>query len=355
MSKNKVFFRIENSDGKIWLMPRKNIKTAFELYQPSSFKGKLLKNFFPYLKDLSIVRSKLKIKEVLNPLSSEIYPIFEKIFGVTRPDISIFLGTPSVHQKTTIQIFKGNHILGYAKISEKKDIVDLFQKENELLSDLSSLGLKNIPKPLFLDQTKEGASLFIQDTTKTTSSKSPAEWTVHHENFINDLHKKSLTKINFRQSDLFLSLEYLKDNLYRLPAEMPLALLKKTVNDILEEYSCEDVVFSVYHADFTPWNMFFNDEGLYVFDWEYSSRFYPYGLDKYHFHIQQWINVNHWDCNKIYEQIKGKTWYDPFLFKIYLTDIIARYLKREHEILSTSFIESIKIWISLLHKATKEK
>lgn len=354
MSKNKVFFRIENSDGKIWLMPRKNIKTAFELYQPSGFKGKLLKKFFPYLKDLSIVRSKLNITEDSSPLSSECYTVFKKIFGVEEPEISIFLGTPSVHQKTTIQIFKGNKVLGYAKISGKKEITDLFRKEKEILTYLASLGLKNIPKPLYLDQTKEGASLFIQDTEKTLNSRSPENWTVNHENFMNDLHKKSLTKINFRQSDLFQSIEYLKDNLYRIPEEIPLTLLKKTVNDILEEYSCKDVVFSVYHADFTPWNMFLNDEGLYVFDWEYSSRFYPYGLDKYHFHIQQWINVNHWDCTKIYEQIKGKTWYDPFLFKIYLTDIIARYLKREHEILSTSFIESIKLWVCLLQKTIEK-
>lgn len=344
------FYRIENSDGKIWLMPRKNTKTAFELYQPNGLKGKLLKKFFPYLKDFSIVKSKLKITEVTSPLSSECYTVFKKIFGVEDPEISIFLGTPSVHQKTTIQIFKGNKILGYAKISEKKEIIDLFQKEKEFLIYLSSLGVGNIPKPLYLNQKNEGGFLFIQDTNKTKDSKSPESWTLLHENFMIDLHKKSGSKIPFRCSDLFLSLEYLKDNIHCLSKYVNLPILENSINDILKEFSNKEVLFSVYHADFTPWNMFLNEKGLYVFDWEYSSCLYPYGLDKYHFHIQQWIHVNHWDIDKIFEQLKLKEWYDPFIFKIYLTDIISRYLKRENKIHSSIFIQSLKIWVSLLQK-----
>ena len=354
MSKNKVFFRIENSDGKVWLMPHKNMKVAFGLYQPSGFKGKLLKKFFPYLIDFSFLRAKLNISEVSSPLSPEIQSIFEKVFGLADPEISIFFGTPSVHQKTTIQIFKGNNILGYAKISENKDIIELFRKEKEILTYLSSLGLKNIPKPLYLDQINKAIYLFIQDTEKSVDSKSPDNWTIHHENFLNELHKKSKSKIQFSQSDLFQSLEYLKENLNRLPEEIPLSILKNTIDEILEEYTDKEVVFSVYHADFTPWNMFLKEEGLYVFDWEYSSRYYPFGLDKYHFHIQQWLTVNHWDSDKIYDELKGRKWFDPLLLKIYLTDMISRYLKREHEFLSKSFIESLKIWISLLQK-TKEK
>src|SRR5690606_7709614 len=37
------------------------------------------------------------------------------------------------------------------------------------------------------------------------------------------------------------------------------------------------------HGDFTPWNTFFVDGKLYVFDWEYADRGYPAGYDAIHF------------------------------------------------------------------------
>lgn len=331
-------------------MPKKNLKRAFEIYQPNGIKGKLLKNFFPYLKNFTIVRSKLHISEVPSPISSEVQEIFEKVFDVKQPEISIFLGTPSVHQKTTIQIFKGKNILGYAKISDKPEIVELFKKENDFLDSLADVGVENIPKPLYLGELNDGSFLFIQDTKKKPNSKSPVDWTIQHENLLKDLRDKSLHEIAFEQSSLYTSLSYLNENLHRIPEVIPHSVIPDSIEDILREFAGKKVTFSAYHADFTPWNMFLLNGELYVFDWEYSSKFYPADIDKYHFHMQQWIHVKHWDEDKIFEEINKLPWFDPFIFKIYLTDIISRYLKREEEILSNSFINSLKLWVRLLQK-----
>jgi len=42
---------------------------------------------------------------------------------------------------------------------------------------------------------------------------------------------------------------------------------------------------SLSHGDFTPWNTFFVDGKLYVFDWEYASYDYPRAYDFFHFFL----------------------------------------------------------------------
>ena len=43
------FFRITNAEGKMWLLPLRNIRMAMELYQPSGYRGKILKCLLPLL------------------------------------------------------------------------------------------------------------------------------------------------------------------------------------------------------------------------------------------------------------------------------------------------------------------
>ena len=344
------WYKISNADGKVWIMPSNNLKTGLELYQPSGTKGKLLKRFFPYLHHFKPVRDKCGAITSDYALNDKLSGLAERIFKTDKLEFSIFEGTPSVHQKTTIQIFKGQKILGYAKISDKPEIVELFKKEKDFLGRLVDSGVRNIPKPLYFGDLDNDSFLFIQDTQKILKSKSPENWTIQHENFLKELRDKSLQEIKFEITSLYDSLAYLYKNLPRLPDDVSPSKIKDSIDDILRVYSGKNVSFSVYHADFTPWNMFMNGENLFVFDWEYSSRYYPAGLDKYHFHLQQWIHVKHWNADKIFDEINKQPWFDHFIFKIYLTDIISRYLKREEEIFSNSFIYSLKIWVSLLQK-----
>ncbi len=37
------------------------------------------------------------------------------------------------------------------------------------------------------------------------------------------------------------------------------------------------------HGDFTPWNSFVLERGLYVFDWEYAAENWPLGYDLVHY------------------------------------------------------------------------
>lgn len=313
----------------------------------------MLKKLFPYLKSFPFVKSKLNISIVNFPVLEKLNPIAEKLFGITKPEYSIFLGTPSVHQKTTIQIFKGNKIFGYAKLSENREVAQLFNHEFNLLSKLHKSGIRNIPRPLFYGEIEEGKYLFIQDTKKTRGVKSPNQWTSLHENFLRELKDKTVSDIPFEETDFFNSLNYLKENIGRLPGEngeVLIPILKRIINEL----EGKTIPVSAYHADFTPWNMFVVKGQLYVFDWEYASLSYPSDLDKYHFYIQQLIHVEHLDAAGIIHRLKGFEWFDSALCQIYLTDIISRYLKREDKNLSDSFLETLKIWIKLLQRIEEE-
>jgi len=45
------------------------------------------------------------------------------------------------------------------------------------------------------------------------------------------------------------------------------------------------------HGDFTPWNMFVQQDHLAVYDWEMAKEAYPLGFDAFHFVIQKGIMI----------------------------------------------------------------
>ena len=68
----------------------------------------------------------------------------------------------------------------------------------------------------------------------------------------------------------------------------------------------EAIPVSVSHGDFTPWNMYCDDQRLYVYDWEMARNGIPMLFDLFHFSYQSVIlqqqksykevkiNINEW-------------------------------------------------------------
>ena len=117
-----AFYRLTNADNKSWLIPSKNASSALLLYQPSSTKGRVLKKFFPLLCRSSLCRKLIHAEQVKCVLNAELQNLNCRIFNVDNFEFAMFLGTPSVHQKITLQIFQDKNILGYCKISDSRDV-----------------------------------------------------------------------------------------------------------------------------------------------------------------------------------------------------------------------------------------
>lgn len=330
------YWRLQNADGKHWIIPTKNVSTALGIYQPSYWKGKLLKRVLPLFGVFAKFYSPFTLVDI--PLDNNIIKCLEGVFPGHKLEYSVFLGTPSVHQKTVIQIYEGHNILGYAKVSEKECVKQLFDHEEIMLKELKEIGIKNIPQCLFNEKLDENQQLFVMTTEKNEKSVAIHSWSKWHEIFIEDLERKTHKKILFEGSDYARMMQNLSCRTNCLPPEQA-AVVLNSIKRIKKEHFGKYYDMAVMHGDFTPWNMFVQDNHLFVFDWEYAKRTCPMGLDKCHFFVQSAIFEKHLSAKQIIQLFENgqNEVLDNGILEMYLIAIIATYVCREeNENISTN-------------------
>lgn len=348
--KGNTFYHISNSDGKEWLVPKDRMQTALCIYQPSGWKGKLMKSLFPYLYWNSLICKTISAKKVQCHLKSELFDVLDDLFHADDLWFSFFGGTPSVHKKITMQLNENDNIIAYCKLSNDKNIVSLFEKETIILDILSKKGVSNIPKVLYMNFIDDSVALFVQDTTKTIKSKSLHKWSFLHQAFLDNLHAKTKQELPFEKSDFYTTLVSLKSHIDYLPKYADKLFISNIIDDILLVNKNKTVEYSVYHGDFTPWNMFFNDDEIFVFDWEYASLVYPKGLDRYHFFTQTFFLEKHKSLDELLLLLQSDecNWVDRKEYVFYLIDVISRFSIREKGDFQNDISKMMKIWITLL-------
>ena len=346
------FYRFGNADGKYWIMPARGMRTALNLYQPSGIKGKMVKLLLPLLHWIPPVRKVIKAQTMHCYLNSELHSLLRRTFGVQDIEFAIFEGTPSVHQKITMQLSCNDRILGYCKLSNSNDIKELFEKESRILEMLANRGITGIPKALLYDTLSNGMHIFLQSTEKTASSKVIHDWSNLHENFLAQLHEKTKKRVLFEESDYYNTLSALEQRLEWLPQNIDHGVVSKAIATIKEKYCGKEVEFCACHGDFTPWNMFANGNALFVFDFEYAAMSYPPGLDRYHFFTQTAVFEKHWGCDEIIAYIGSDSgrWIDRQLYAMYLLDIISRFTMREGGKVSGEAAKPFALWGKVLEK-----
>ena len=346
----KPFFRIINADGKVWLMPVRNMRLAMNLYQPSGSKGKLLKAWFPWLCHFPMVGRVAHAVQIRCTLSAELEALLTRLFKIREPEFAIFGGTPCVHQKITMQVSKGGRILGYGKITESEEIGALFQKESVLLETLGEKGVRGIPRCLFCGELEDGIKLFVQSTVKSNRSKVVHEWTKLHEDFLDDLYRRTHRFILFEQSDYYKTLNEVAVHPNWQPKEVDGEMVVGLIDKVCAQRKGKSMDYSAYHADFTPWNMFVEKGKLFVFDWEYACMTYPPRLDRYHFFTQTAIFEKRWQAEEIVAYMRSPkgSWINRELYSLYLLDVIARFTVREQGRVDGEMARSMKTWNDVL-------
>ena len=344
------FYRFGNADGKFWIMPVQGMRTALNLYQPSGSKGKMVKRLFPLLHQLTPVRKAIKAEVLHCKLKKELHELLCKLFKVDDLEFSIFEGTPSVHQKITMQLSQGNKILGYCKLSDSKDIKALFEKENEMLNILCKSGVVGIPKALHCGTLSNGTYLFVQSTEKQASSRVIHEWSALQEEFLTQLHEKTKEAVLFEESGYYTTLATLEEHLQWLPQNIDSHIVAKAINTVKERLCGTVVEYGACHGDFTPWNMFANGNELFVFDFEYAAMGYPAGIDRYHFFTQTAVFEKHWGADEIITYMRNNTcgWMDKQLYAMYLLDVISRFTMRESGKVAGDAATPFSLWGNVL-------
>lgn len=88
---SNTFYTFSNADGKRWLMPAKNMRTAMNLYQPSGIKGKGMKALFPYLYRLGVVNKAVGAEKKRYELVPELKKLLCRLFGTDDIEFSYLL------------------------------------------------------------------------------------------------------------------------------------------------------------------------------------------------------------------------------------------------------------------------
>ena len=345
------FYRFGNSDGKYWIVPARDMRTALNLYQPSGIKGKLVKALLPCLHWLAPVRKAIKAQSVNCRLNSELHGLLCKVFGVQDIEFAVFEGTPSASKKITIQISIRDKILGYCKISDEERISELFEKEYNNLLWLNRKGVKGIPKGLYYGKIND-VFLFVQSTKKSNSSKIAHSLTEQHIEFVNNISQATASEIPIEKSDFYNDINYLEsifDNIRK--DERP--VFEQSIRYIKEHYETDNgYIFSFSHGDFTPWNMYLEDGKLQVFDLEFAARTFPPRMDLIHFTLQTWILKDKLCADEIHPKLeifKKKYGINSTLTICYLTHILSFYFKLYNGNFDTND-NGYKTWCSLLKK-----
>lgn len=346
------FYRFGNADGKYWIVPARSMRTALNLYQPSGIKGKLVKALLPFLHWMTPVRKVVKAQRVNCRLNSELHEQLCRVFGVQDIEFAIFEGTPSVHQKITMQLSQGDKILGYCKLSGSNNVKELFAKESEMLKKLGKCGINAIPSSLYCGTPESGIHIFVQSTEKSASSKVIHEWGALQENFLAQLHEKTKAKLLFEKSDYYTTLTELEQHLEWLPQNIDHNTVSRAIAAIKDKYCGKECEFSASHGDFTPWNMFANGNELFVFDFEYAAMSYPAGIDRYHFFTQTTVFEKHWSADEIiaYTGRADGRWIDREKYAMYLLDVISRYTMREEGKVTGGAATPFALWGKVLER-----
>ncbi len=354
------YIEIKNDAGKKWVLPRKSLRTSLELYQPSSWKGKILKIALPSMYAASITEKLanrvLHITDTKYRPPQKLLEVLDHFYAEkSNLSVSYFLGTPSVHQKVTVQVASDNQIMSYFKITDNIEIGRIFHNEKKLLDRMHKVQLYNVPRCLYCDTDENGISIFGQSTVKTGSSKVIHSFGQKHRDFLTEMSNKTLIHCRYENSDYYKMLRIL---------ETQISVLSKAgfdtmcITDAIVRVDTglkETTEFCVYHGDFTPWNTFVEQGKLFVFDFEYAKLSYPKYLDFFHFYTQTAIFEKHWDADRIVNELDTyipNGMFDNYdlSFEMYLLAIIQFYTQREHGDFTGDISICMDTWIKLLKK-----
>lgn len=294
------------------------------------------------------------IDEIQYTLSPDVLHVIENAFHENAIEYSVFEGTPCVHQKTTIQIFKNRNIIGYCKVTQNKELYDIFKHEQNLLDWMKSKGVVQIPQCLFCGKAPDGNFVFLQTTTKTLNSFVEHELGIKQIDFLTMLKMKTSANMLYHDTDQYRTICALQDCIYLLDT-IQQSIISEAIRMIENYYGEKIHLFSAYHADFTPWNMFEDAGVLFVFDFEYGRYSYMPYLDIFHFLTQTAIFEKNMSAKQIFDGMMQREDFlnayfeqPKYAYLIYLVDVASRFVVRDKTSRTEDVDKLICIWFTLM-------
>ena len=352
------YYMIDNG-YKVWIIPDKNMKQGYGIYQVSSFRGKLVRNVLPKLKIFGIARKIAKCRVMKLSLTDNVKSIISK-YCKEPYQCSVYYGNLDAEQnfKATMQIYNKNKDLFYIKITKSQVVKKAFISEQKALNRLHKAGIDNIPNCVSVDSVGEW-TFFVQDTSDI-KRKNEFEFKECHWKFLENIYQVSRCTDSYFKSDIYRYIIYLKKQIDISRQLKSYDILSEGIQEVEKWLRKDERIYSFSHGDFTPWNMYCVDNNIYVFDFEYCmNKAIPF-MDYFHYICQTGIIVQGMDKNKVLMSYKknkkrlSKFLNEPNLaFVSYLLFIISFYFMRKdgnYDTDNSQFQFRIELLKSLLKK-----
>ncbi len=351
------FVQLENTVGQRWYFPCKNMRQYMSLFQPSSLKGSTVALLLPWLSYFPWLLKFISARIVHLKFDEQFIAILQSALGIENITCSIFCGSPGRHKKPTIMLVAEGRTIGYCKITDNPEVIELFKREEETLNYLNSAGVKYIPTIVYCNQLNESKNtwLMVQTTERITNEKAALPTDPKVKSFVQQMMDATCRKMRYEESEYAHTISSLKKLISLLEIKEWIKIVQKNIALVEDNLKGKDVNFSAFHGDLTPWNSFIVNDHLYAFDFEYFKKSFPLYADYFHYFTQSEIYDKYADGKQIvkkYNYLKTEILADvcnsDFLYRCYLLAIMEFYLNRDRGFLNSRLKEIFETWIYIL-------
>lgn len=299
--RNDTFYFVPNPDGTIrWIYPKSLKKPSFlSFYNTSSTRAKILASIFR-LSFYFRLNKKIELEVFKDSIIDRIIKQYKDL------NYSIFTGTIGINRKAIIELNQNNSTKYFVKVALAEQSKNLINNEKEILNQLNKYQYQNLTIPKIIESDENYITIDNIAPKNQTQSSNLNEI---HLNALDEIYSKTVENKSIKDSIYF---EIIKENLDELSNanlnknfdKNKIEILIKNMKIILESLNSEkEISFAYGHNDFTPWNMFVENNHLYLFDWELAKKNIVLLYDFFHFIFQSQILISKSDYKSIYEVI----------------------------------------------------
>jgi thymidylate kinase/thiamine kinase-like enzyme len=287
---------IINRDGSIrWMWPSRLKQPLFlKFYNAQSLKSKLISLMFRLVFMLGLQRI------LFNKMSLFVSGTIESEDGFNlQSDWALFTGTPGPNNKSII--YTEEHGLGsFIKVACTLRAAGLVETETNILNRLGSLKLQNMTVP----EVYNASPGMLRQSDLICNGKRSGKLQPVHINALIELNELTAIKMPMAENGSWQNIKRdLRELTLSNDPRLPKGMIRK-LNRLLDETNeYREMEISLCHGDFTPWNLFVQNDLLYAYDWELADPLRPIGFDLFHFIIQQGVLVEHKNWKQIRKDI----------------------------------------------------
>lgn len=291
---------INQPEGNMrWLYQGKHLKNVLSFYNASGKRGKFISTAIKVISKLGLDRLasngqiKIYAKEVLklNQVTKEYWDQY-----------SIFMGTPGLQRSVLVALLENKKVVKFLKVPTSEASSKLIENEkNALLSQhLQTSAYLKLPKVTCSENSK---GIIVENVKEANSERIESFTTIHAafitENLINHSAQTTLKQTSFwKETQAAFHQDRFSKNAQLLELRM---LGERIIYGMNED---APVLTHWAHGDFTPWNMYLNEDKIALYDWEMYREEAPALFDLFHFHYQKGILMDHFNLQQIELQIE---------------------------------------------------